>query len=61
VLLGHRRQVVGMELIAPVGMLAVLGGEHFGQLGAQSRMLALIGANLALENVPPALLERAAL
>jgi hypothetical protein len=43
-------EVVGVELVGPTGVLAVLGGEPFGQLGAQGPMPSVIGADLAFEN-----------
>ena len=47
VLFQDRQQIVGMELVAPVGMLLVLGGQLLAQLGAHRRMAALIATSLA--------------
>ena len=40
-----------MELIAPARMLVILRGQQFGHLGTHGGMLALIGADLALEHL----------
>ena len=50
ILLYRRRQVVGVQLVAPTGMLSILLGQLLNQGGAQGRMLALVGADLALEH-----------
>src|ERR1044072_8710465 len=39
-----------MELITPIGMLAVLAAQDFGEFGIECRMLALVGADLTLEH-----------
>jgi hypothetical protein len=46
-LFGQHEQVVGVELVTPVGMLAVLGKQQFPQGQTQGRMLALVGAGFA--------------
>ena len=46
-LLHQHQQVVGVELIAPVGMLPILGGQRLPEIEAQRRMLAGVGAELA--------------
>ena len=50
ILLDQSRQVIGVQLVAPTGMLPVLLGQLRYQGGAQGRMLALVGADLALEH-----------
>ena len=44
------RQIVGVQLVAPTGMLAVLLGQLPHQGDTQGRMLALVGANFAFEH-----------
>ncbi len=51
-----RHQVVGVQLVAPTGMLPVLLGQLRHQGGAQGRMLALAGTDLALEDLDRPLL-----
>lgn len=43
------REVVGMELVTPTGMLAVLADQVFADFGPEGRVLALVGADLASE------------
>jgi len=46
-LLGAHGQVVGVQLIAPMGMLPMLGGQQFPQPRAQGGVLAGVGTDLA--------------
>src|ERR671924_678439 len=55
-LLDEDNQVVEMELVAPTGVLAVLGGQGLSQFGSHCRMGALVGADLALEHLDWAVL-----
>src|SRR6266566_426347 len=49
-LLFHQhRQVVGMELVTPTGMLPVLLAQQFDEPGSKRGMLTVIGADFALE------------
>ena len=45
----HHRQVVAVKRVAPTGMLPVLLAQQFAESGSQRGMLAMIGADLALE------------
>ena len=40
-----------MQLVTPVGMLAILGSQQFAQLRTQSGVLALVGADLAAQRL----------
>ena len=50
-LLDQHRQVVEMKLVTPTGMLPVLLGQQFDELGIDRGMLPVVGADFAFERL----------
>ena len=49
--LDQNSQIVGVQLVTPTGMLPMLLGDQFDELGRQGGVLPVIGADLAFERI----------